>query len=541
MTQIFTVVDIVKFVITIISMVDFLVFTVFFLVFMHAISYKAPDFKTKLMSVIIIVLFLVIKTIHVPVFFATMTFVDVKIPFADYMLKGLTYLNLVLAGVPLVCAIYYVFIKGNPTAEQIAKHKDKQIMIVMAIYNEQPDALWNAIQSVKDLDYNLSKVHCYLAFDDDKEPDAWKHLMTKYDLEAVRDKKIIVIEEEGLRLSICRFPHGGKKSAQRGAFLQMEEDYSREILDDSLIFLIDSDIVLQPDSLAHFVYYLEKNKKNCATGLITCISSDTYTFLKFYQDVEYISGQVFWRNMENSFGATTCLPGAFTILRYTTLKKVCDRYFESKIHNDNFDYHRFYLGEDRYLTHILMEEEDRKIGFCEAARCKTHAPDTLQGLLKQRKRWQLGHISNDTWMMSSLVLWKKYPLLSLFNFLNNTRNSSIYIYLLYFVLIFNQEVPILLWVLFVILPLALNWIFIVIYSLCIRRRMNMLFYIVILLIQPVFAMVYMYYTISKIRERSWGGARVDQRKRDDDEPIVERQKVKVDVENVPEMIEIVIS
>ena len=39
--------------------------------------------------------------------------------------------------------------------------------------------------------------------------------------------------------------------------------------------------------------------------------------------------------------------------------------------------------------------------------------------------------------------------------------------------------------------------------------MNIMFYIVILLFQPLISMAYMYYTIWTIRSRSWGGARVE--------------------------------
>jgi cellulose synthase/poly-beta-1,6-N-acetylglucosamine synthase-like glycosyltransferase len=196
-------------------------------------------------------------------------------------------------------------------------------------------------------------------------------------------------------------------------------------------------------------------------------------------------------------------------MRYSSLKKVSDIYFNKTEFEDDSDYHRFYLGEDRYLTHLLMEAEPWKIGFCEAARCKTDAPKSIQALLKQRRRWALGHIANDTWMMSSVKLWKTYPLLSIFNFLNNSRNSSIYVYLLYFVLFLNKDVPIWTWFIFIILPVILNWVFILTYAIKIRRKMNILFYVMILAIQPIFSMMYLYYTIWTIKTKSWGGVRVD--------------------------------
>jgi cellulose synthase/poly-beta-1,6-N-acetylglucosamine synthase-like glycosyltransferase len=186
-------------------------------------------------------------------------------------------------------------------------------------------------------------------------------------------------------------------------------------------------------------------------------------------------------------------------------------YVKKTIYDDDVDYQRFYLGEDRYLTHLLMEIEPWKLGFCDSARCKTDAPNTIPALLKQRRRWYLGHISNEIWMMSSSKLWKSYPLLCLFNLVNNTRNTSIYIYLLYFVVIFNENTSILMWLMFIVLPIILNWLFLIFYSIRIRRKMNIIFYLVILLIQPIISMMYMYYTIWTMRQRSWGGARVEAR------------------------------
>jgi cellulose synthase/poly-beta-1,6-N-acetylglucosamine synthase-like glycosyltransferase len=384
----------------------------------------------------------------------------------------------------------------------------------MPIYNENAESLQKAINSVLNLDYPKKLIHLYMAFDEgvsDKNSDGCVKFFEKYNLNPKDSRKRIDIDLDGVIVSICRFEHGGKKSAQYGAFKEMESDNND--LENVLVFFIDSDIILKSNALSHFTYYLKNYKKSALTGIISCIASENPNFLTFYQDIEYISGQIFWRNLEVFFGSTTCLPGAFTILKYTFLKKVSEKYFNSNEYIDDTDYQRFYLGEDRYLTHLLMEVEPWQLGFCEAARCKTDAPNTLSALLKQRRRWYLGHMANDTWMISSLKLWKTYPLLCLFNLLNNTRNTSIYIYLLYFVLLLNKETSVMLWTVFIIVPIIMNWFFIMIYSFKIKRKMNFVFYLAILLFQPILSMMYMYYTIWTIKQKSWGGIRVDERKR----------------------------
>ena len=513
--------DIIKIIITSISIIDFLVFIVLFLSFMFHVPYKTKEISTKIVSIFITIFFITFKILHIPVFISTLP-IDFKIAGSEIIIGVLTWTNIVLAAVPLSLAIFTAFIYRKSSKEILKKFETKKVNIIMPIYNESPKSLLKAIESILNLDYPKHLIHLYLAFDEDvskNNSDAFKKLLEYYELPFdTRKNHRINIDLEGVLVSICRFKHGGKKSAQFGAFKEMEKDNRN--LEEALVFFIDSDIVLKNDSLSQFTYFMEKNNKSALTGIISCIASKKPTFLTFYQDIEYISGQIFWRNLEVFFGSTTCLPGAFTILKYKFLKRVSDIYFNSNKYEDNCDYQRFYLGEDRYLTHLLMEIEPWQLGFCESARCKTDAPNTFMGLLKQRRRWYLGHIANDTWMISSLKLWKMYPLLCLFNLLNNTRNTSIYIYLLYFVLLLNKETPLMSWLLFILMPLMLNWFFICIYAFKIKRKMNIVFYITIIFLQPLFSMAYLYYTIWTIRQKSWGGVRVEQERKKEFETIL---------------------
>jgi chitin synthase len=498
--------DYIKLVVTGISFIDFIVFICLFLNFMLVIPKVATNTGTKITSVCIIFFFIVFKIMHIPMFLSTISVFNFTIPHTDIILGVLTWVNICLAGIPLWFALYTSFMFKDASKQELVASADKQVFIIMPIYNEVPEALWDAIESVMKLDYNLSLVHLYLCFDDDKPNDALLYIINKFELvyENIKTMDTIGVKDNktGLNISILRLHHGGKKSAQYGGFKEISMHYTN--LDESLVFFIDSDIVLQNDSLSQFTHYMKKYEKYCLTGMITCITSNKPNLLAYYQDIEYISGQVFTRNMETYLGATSCLPGAFTILKYSCLNEVAERYFTITEYSSMYDYHRFYLGEDRYLTHLLMEEYPWKIGFCQAAKCKTSAVSSISGLLKQRRRWALGHIANDTWMMSSVKLWMTYPLLSLFNLLNNSRNSSIYIYLLYFVLLLNKEVPVIMWIVFIILPIALNWLFITVYAFKTNRKMNIPSYVMILAFQPILSTIYMYYTIWTIRQVGWG-------------------------------------
>lgn len=505
--------DYLNIIITSISFIDFLVFTSLFVVYLCVIQYKAIEWKTKIGSFIILLCFLAFKIIHIPVFLSTIIIINVELQYTSVILLSLTWVNIALAFFPFVTAITSIilnYLSKDDKINNVDDHKYDKINIIIPIYNEDPNSLWNSVESVDKLEYNLENIHLYLSFDDDKYSDAYNYVMSKLgNVIGANEYRHDCVRESGLKISICKFSHGGKKSAQQGAYNMIKTDYKDDELKNSKLFLMDSDIQLKSDCMWNFIKYMKEYNKTCLTGMITCKTSSNNKFLAYYQDIEYISGQIFWRNLESFCGATSCLPGAFTILNWESFDEISHEYFSKKDYNDIFDYQRFHLGEDRYLTHLLMIKNVGKIGFCERSRCKTDPPLSLMNLLKQRKRWFLGHISNDTWMLSSPVLWYKYPLLTLFNFFNNSRNTSIYVYLLYLVLFLNKDISFFIWFMYILLPILLNWLFIMYYAFILKRKMNIFFYICIIICQPILNMLYMYYTIYNIRINSWGGARVD--------------------------------
>ena len=167
--------------------------------------------------------------------------------------------------------------------------------------------------------YPKELIHLYLSFDEGvfengHNSSAFLTILNEFGFLESDTRERIDCVFDGLQISICRFKHGGKKSAQYGAFKEMELD-NRE-LQNSLVFFIDSDIILKSDSLDEFTKYMKYYNKSALTGMITCVTKNQKSFLSYYQDSEYISGQIFWRNLESYCGSTICLPGAFTIMKY---------------------------------------------------------------------------------------------------------------------------------------------------------------------------------------------------------------------------------
>ncbi|KAJ3127001.1 hypothetical protein HK098_006892 [Nowakowskiella sp. JEL0407] len=502
------------------------------------------------------------------------------------------------------------------------------VLIVMPVYNEDPDALFNAVLSVTRANYLKSCMHLFVSFDDESISELYLRLLEKmgvFDHAAEIDTASVLEEKtpmelkaeqqfhnlkkvlsdgsiaydiptnftltfEGVCVTICRFPHNGKRATQAKTFKLMNKMYGQKGSDTERTFVlyIDSDIILEKNAIYEFARSMELEPDRVAyTGYITVRTSIAPSnFLVAYQDAEYLHSQLIHRSFESVLGGVVCLPGALTMVRLRALKEVAPHYFTRLDTRKTLDYHRFHLGEDRYMTHLLMEVAtnkpkqqarrliDRKrraagksprkwskpsnaftIGLCTAARCKTEAPDTWQKLLKQRRRWFLGAIANEIFMLTAPLLWRHTPLLMASKLWDFASRSMIF-YVTLFNIILNSTIyprlqatldaqdndiknfrfqvastPVseaherefelfdfffptsesgLVKPLAIFLgPMLMKWLVLICIGIILRRwRMAVLFPVVSVL-QPAFGMAYTIYSLKTYAVRSWGGPRTD--------------------------------
>lgn len=248
------------------------------------------------------------------------------------------------------------------------------------------------------------------------------------------------------------------------------------------------------------------------TGIITS-TTEKNSLITLLQDMEYIHGQLFERSVESGCGSVTCLPGALTMLRFSAFRKMAKYYFADKAEqcDDLFDYGKCHLGEDRWLTHLFMigAKERYQIQLCTGAFCKTEAVQTYKSLLKQRRRWFLGFITNEVCMLTDIRLWKRYPLLCVVRFMQNTIRTTA---LLFFIMVLSlittsnkiKNLP----VGFIAVSLGLNWL-LMLYFGAKLKRFKIWLYPLMFVINPFFNWVYMVYGIFTAGQRTWGGPRAD--------------------------------
>jgi chitin synthase len=427
--------------------------------------------------------------------------------------------------VPWLFCVYRLATSSLGRTRQIKYLLDEQsapkTVVVMPVYKEDPDVLLKAINSVVTCDYPASCIHVFLSFDGDEVDELYLATIDRLGIPVtLRDfPPSIDVSYNGARITVSRFPHGGKRKCQKATFKLIDKIYEEYLKrnDDLFILFIDSDCILDKVCIQNFMYEMELkpgSKRNmlAMTGVITS-TTEKQSLITLLQDMEYVHGQLFERSVESGCGSVTCLPGALTILRFSGFRKMAKYYFAPKAEqcDDLFDYGKCHLGEDRWLTHLFMiaAKERYQIQMCTSAFCKTEAVQTFKSLLKQRRRWFLGFITNEVCMLTDMRLWKRYPLLCLVRFMQNTIRTTA---LLFFIMVISiittsnkiKNLP----VGFIAVSLGLNYLLMLYFGAKIRRYKAWL-YPIMFILNPFFNWIYMVYGIFTAGQRTWGGPRAD--------------------------------
>lgn len=248
------------------------------------------------------------------------------------------------------------------------------------------------------------------------------------------------------------------------------------------------------------------------TGVITA-TTKKHSLITLLQDMEYVHGQLFERTVESGCGSVTCLPGALTMLRFSAFRRMAKYYFADKAEQceDLFDYGKCHLGEDRWLTHLFMigAKKRYQIQMCTSAFCKTEAVQTYRSLIKQRRRWFLGFITNEVCMLTDARIWRRYPILAIVRFMQNTiRTTALLFFILVISLITTSKTVADLPVGFIAISLGLNWLIMIYFGIKLKRYKIWL-YPLMFVVNPFFNWYYMVYGIFTAGQRTWGGPRAD--------------------------------
>ena len=201
------------------------------------------------------------------------------------------------------------------------------------------------------------------------------------------------------------------------------------------------------------------------------------------------------------------------MLRFSAFRRMAKYYFADKAEqcDDLFDFSKCHLGEDRWLTHLFMigAKKRHQIQMCTSAFCKTEAVQTYRSLIKQRRRWFLGFITNEICMLTDWRLWKRYPILMTLRFLQSTiRTTALLFFIMVLALLTTSSKVENLPVGFIAVSLGLNWL-LMLYFGAKLRRFKIWLYPLMFVVNPFFNWYYMIYGIFTAGQRTWGGPRAD--------------------------------
>jgi chitin synthase len=412
-----------------------------------------------------------------------------------------------LLTVPWLMCIYQLVTHSLGRTRRIQQILDElsapKIVVVMPCYQENSDILIKAVNSVVESDYPPSCIHVFLSFDGDQENELYLKTIERLGvpLSLQTYPKSIDVTYRNARVTISRFPHGGKRKCQKSTFQLIDRVYTEYLMrnDNLFILFIDSDCILDRCCLHNFVYDMELSPGNnrqmlAMTGVITSTTKRN-SLLTLLQDMEYVHGQLFERTVESGCGAVTCLPGALTMLRFSAFRRMAKYYFADKAEqcDDLFDYGKCHLGEDRWLTHLFMVGAKKRyqIQMCTSAFCKTEAVQTFMGLVKQRRRWFLGYITNEVCMLTDIRLWKQYTVLCLLRFMQNTiRTTALLFFVMVISLLTTSKKITNLPVGFIGISLGLNWAMMIYFGFRLKRY-KIWAYPLMFVVNPFFNWFYM--------------------------------------------------
>ncbi|PMD47362.1 glycosyltransferase family 2 protein [Hyaloscypha variabilis F] len=491
---------------------------------------KAEHWSVAVLAVVVGILFTLLRLIFLPIMIVTLPLPNhITQYFPASLVTVLQWFGFwtfaALLTVPWLFCIYQHVTHSLGRTKRIKQVLDEQtapkVVIVMPCYKEDPSVLVTAVDSVVDCDYPPSCIHVFLSFDGDQEDELYLNTIEKLGVPLSLNSypKSIDVTYRTARITVSRFPHGGKRHCQKATFKLIDKVYTEYLKrnDNLFILFIDSDCILDRVCLQNFVYDMELSPGNsrdmlAMTGVITA-TTKKHSLITLLQDMEYIHGQLFERTVESGCGAVTCLPGALTMLRFSAFRRMAKYYFADKAEQceDLFDYGKCHLGEDRWLTHLFMigAKKRYQIQMCTSAFCKTEAVQTYRSLIKQRRRWFLGFITNEVCMLTDMRIWKRYPILAVVRFMQNTIRTTALLFFIMLISIIStskkiQDLP----VGFIGISLGLNWVMMIYFGFKLKRYKIWL-YPVMFCINPFFNWFYMVYGIFTAGQRTWGGPRAD--------------------------------
>lgn len=225
------------------------------------------------------------------------------------------------------------------------------VSIIVPGYNEEVTAI-KTIQSLLKTEYPLFEI----IFIDDGSKDKTYQLVN----DAYGNHPLV---------KVLTKPNGGKASALNFGISHAQYEF---------VVCIDADTQLKDDAIYYLMTYFTDDEIGAVAGTVKVGNENN--MITRWQSIEYITAQNMDRRAFDLINSITVVPGAIGAFRKLAIYKA-----------GGFTYDT--LAEDCDLTMRILKQgyivrnSDEAIAY-------TEAPETLDGLLKQRFRWSFGVIQS---------------------------------------------------------------------------------------------------------------------------------------------------
>ncbi len=180
---------------------------------------------------------------------------------------------------------------------------------------------------------------------------------------------------------LVRKPNGGKASALNAGVARATGE---------IVVAVDADTVLAPGAIAALVAPLADRQVGAVAG--NAKVGNRINLVTRWQAVEYVTSQNLDRRAFALLNCITVVPGAVGAWRRQLVR-------------DAGGFSTQTLAEDQDLTLTLLRRGFR-IAYADQAIAYTEAPDTLQGLARQRFRWSFGTLQCAWKHRDALLRWR---------------------------------------------------------------------------------------------------------------------------------------
>jgi cellulose synthase/poly-beta-1,6-N-acetylglucosamine synthase-like glycosyltransferase/peptidoglycan/xylan/chitin deacetylase (PgdA/CDA1 family)/spore germination protein YaaH len=177
------------------------------------------------------------------------------------------------------------------------------------------------------------------------------------------------------RVRLLSFENGGKARALNRGLAETKG---------AIIVALDADTLFPKDTIGLLARWFANPRIGAVAG--NALVGNRLNIITRCQALEYVTAQNLERRALDALGAVTVVPGAVGAWRREALEALGG-------------YPADTLAEDQDLT-IAVQRAGWLVDFDPDARAYTEAPDTINGLLKQRFRWSFGTLQ---------CLWKHRP------------------------------------------------------------------------------------------------------------------------------------